>query len=160
VALGERMTGGPMVDEGLGLVYVVMWSGRVVALDAHSGAIRWDIYVAGGSETSPALSLKQDLLYVGSFDGSFDALDASTGEVHWKMQVQSPVTASPVIVQGEMQSWVILASQGGKSLIFDSYSGKLLYWWNLGELRAGPVVAHGVLYQSSLGDQGLFALKL
>jgi outer membrane protein assembly factor BamB len=160
VALRERMTGGPMVDEGLGLVYVVMWSGRIVALDAHSGAIRWDVHVAGGSETSPALSIKQNLLFVGSFDGSFDALDARTGQILWQIQIGSPVTASPVMVHGATQSWIILGSQGGKCLLLDSYSGKLLDWWNLGELRAGPVVAHGVLYQSSLGDQGLFAFLL
>jgi outer membrane protein assembly factor BamB len=160
IALGERLTGGPMVDEGLGLVYVVMWSGRVVALDAQSGAIRWDAHLAGGSETSPALSIKQNLLYVGSYDGSFDALDARTGQILWQIQIGSPVTASPVIVHGATQSWIILASQGGKCLLLDSYSGRLLDWWNLGELRAGPVVAHGVLYQSSLGDQGLFAFNL
>jgi eukaryotic-like serine/threonine-protein kinase len=160
IGLGERMTGGPMVDEVLGLVYVVMWSGRVVALDAHSGAIRWDVRVAGGSETSPALSEEQNLLYLGSFDGSFYALDARTGQTRWQIQAGSAVTASPIMVQGAVQSWIIVASEGGKCLFMDSYSGKLLYWWNLGELRAEPVVAQGVLYQASLGDQGLFAFRL
>jgi outer membrane protein assembly factor BamB len=160
MGLGERMTGGPMVDEVLGLVYVVMWSGRVVALDAHSGAIRWDVRVAGGSETSPALSEEQNLLYLGSFDGSFYALDARTGQTRWQIQAGSAVTASPIMVQGAVQSWIIVASEGGKCLFMDSYSGKLLYWWNLGELRAEPVVAQGVLYQASLGDQGLFAFRL
>jgi outer membrane protein assembly factor BamB len=160
VALHERMTGGPMVDEALGLVYVVMWSGRVVALGAHSGAIRWDVHLAGGSETSPALSKEQNLLYLGSFDGSFYALDARTGRAQWQMQVGSPVTASPVMVQGAIENWIIVASQGGICLLLDSRSGKRLYSWSLGELRAEPVVAQGVLYQASLGDQGLFAFRL
>src|SRR5712691_9385429 len=70
VALHERMTGGPMLDEALGLVYVVTWSGRVVALDAHSGKIRWDVHLPAGSESSPALSLdSHGMLYLGSFDG-------------------------------------------------------------------------------------------
>jgi eukaryotic-like serine/threonine-protein kinase len=160
VALRERMTGGPMVDEASGLVYIVTWSGRVVALDAHSGAIRWDVHLAGGSETSPALSKEQNLLYLGSFDGSFYALDARTGQTQWQIQVGSPVTASPVMVQGAIQRWIIVASQGGMCLLLDDRSGKRLYSWNLGEIHAEPVVAQGVLYQASLGDQGLFAFRL
>ncbi len=160
VALRERMTGGPMVDEALGVVYVVMWSGRVIALDAHSGAIRWDVRLTGGSESSPALSAEQNLLYLGSFDGSLYALDARTGKTEWHTPVGSPVTTSPVMVQTAAQSWVIVATQGGLCLILDGRSGKRLYSWSLGELRAEPVVAQGVLYQSSLGKQGLFAFKL
>jgi len=159
-ALRERMTGGPMVDEASGLVYIVTWSGRVVALDAHSGAIRWDVRLTGGSETSPALSIEQNLLYVGSFDGSFYALDARTGQTRWHIQAGSSVIASPVMVQGNGQSWIIVVTQGGECLLLDGRSGKRLYAWNLGEIRAEPVVAHGVLYQASLGDQGLFAIRL
>ena len=159
-ALHERMTGGPTVDEALGLVFVVMWSGRVVALDALSGAIRWDVHLAGGSESSPALSEKQGALYLGSYDGSLYAIDARTGQLHWHTLVGSAITASPVLVQAEAQSWVIVAAQGGMCLLLDGRSGKRLHTWNLGELRSEPVVAQGVLYQSSLGDQGLFALRL
>jgi len=159
-ALRERMTGGPMVDEASGLVYIVTWSGRVVALDAHSGAIRWDVRLTGGSETSPALSIEQNLLYLGSFDGSFYALDARTGRTQWHIQAGSSVIASPVMVQGKGQSWIIVVTQGGKCLLLDGRSGKRLYAWSLGEIRAEPVVAHGVLYQASLGDQGLFAIRL
>ncbi len=160
VALRERMTGGPTVDEALGLVYVVMWSGRVVALDAHSGTIRWDVHLAGGSESSSALSKEQNLLYLGSFDGSFYALNARTGKTQWQIQVGSPITASPVMVQGAIQSWIVVASQGGPCLLLDSRWGRRLHSWSLGELHAEPVVAHGVLYQASLGDQGLFAFRL
>lgn len=160
VALHERMTGGPMIDESSGLIYIVTWSGRVVALDAHSGAIRWDVHLVGGSETSPALSKEENLLYLGSFDGSFYALDAGTGQTQWHIHVGSPVTASPVMVQGAGRRWIIVAPQGGTCLILDSVSGKRLHSWNLGEIYAEPVVAQGVLYQASLGDQGLFAFKL
>ncbi len=160
VSLRERMTGGPMIDESSGLVYIVTWSGRVVALDAHSGEMHWDMHLVGGSETSPALSKEQNLLYLGSFDGSFYALDARTGQAQWQIHVGSPVTASPVMVQGAGQRWIIVATQGGTCLILDSGSGKLLHSWNLGEIHAEPVVAQGVLYQASLGDQGLFAFRL
>ncbi len=158
-ALGERMTGGPVLDEGSGLVYVVLWSGRVVALDAHKGVIRWDVHISSGSESSPALSEKEGVLYLGGFDGSLYALDARTGAVRWRIDAGSPVTASAVVVEAA-QDWVIVAAQGGMCLVLDGRSGKRLFSWSLGELRAGPVVAQGVLYQASLGKQGLFAFKL
>ncbi len=160
VALDERMIGGPLLDEASGLVYLVMWSGRVVALDAHTGAIRWDVHLPGGSESSPALSQRLNMLYIGGFNGSFYALDASTGKPNWRISLGSAITASPLVVQIGEQNWVVLASQSGPCQVVDANTGKQLYTWKLGELRADPIVAQGVLYQASLGDSGLFAFTL
>src|SRR6266581_4337230 len=160
VNVHERMTGGPMLDAALGLVYIVTWSGRVLAIDAHSGSIRWDFHIPGGSESSPALSLRPGILYLGSFAGYLYALDAATGRLTWRVKIGSAISTSPVVVQAAAQDWVIAASQEGNCLILEARNGKQLYTWRLGELRAAPIVAHDVLYQASLGDQGLFALKL
>ena len=160
IALDERMTGGPMLDEALGLVYVVMWSGRVVALDAHTGTIRWDVHLAGGSESSPALSQRLGMLYIGGFDGVVDALDASTGRLYWQLSMGSAVTASPAVVQAGQQNWVIIALQQGLCQVIDAATGRQLYAWRVGEVRASPVIAQGILYQASLGDSGLFAFTL
>jgi eukaryotic-like serine/threonine-protein kinase len=160
VALHERMTGGPVLDEALGLVYIVTWSGRVVAIDSHSGRIGWDTRISGGSESSPALSLRAGLLFAGSYDGYLYAFDASSGKLRWRTQLGSAVTASPLVVQAASQDWVIAASQAGSCVILDAHSGKQLDAWRLGELRAAPVVAQGTLYQASLGDRGLFAIGL
>ena len=160
VNVHERMTGGPMLNAALGLVYIVTWSGRIVAIDAHSGSIRWDFHISGGSESSPALSFRLDMLYLGSFAGYLYALDASTGRLNWRMPVGSAISASPMVVQVAVQDWVVAASQDGNCLILDAGSGKQLRTWKLGELRAAPVAANGVLYQASLGDQGLFAIRL
>src|SRR5437588_2091868 len=160
VNVHERMTGGPMLNAALGLVYIVTWSGRIVAIDAHSGSKRWDFHISGGSESSPALSLRLDMLYLGSFAGYLYALDASTGRLNWRMPVGSAISASPMGVPVAVQDWVVAASQDGNCLILDARSGKQLRTWKLGELRAAPVAANGVLYQASLGDQGLFAIRL
>ncbi len=160
VNVHERMTGGPMLDAALGLVYIVTWSGRVLAIDAHSGSIRWDFHIPGGSESSPALSLRPGILYLGSFAGYLYALDAATGRLTWRVKIGSSISTSPVVVQAAAQDWVIAASQEGNCLILDARNGKQLHTWRLGELRAAPIVAHDVLYQASLGDQGLFALQL
>src|SRR5712692_67100 len=160
VALHGRMTGGPLLDEALGLVYIVTWSGRVVALDSHSGSIRWEMHISGGSESSPALSPQAGLLFTGSYYGYLYALDASSGKMIWRKQLGSAVTAAPLVVKASAQDWIIAASQAGRCVILDAHSGKQLYAWRLGELRAAPVVANGTLYQASLGDQGLFAIGL
>ena len=149
-----------MLDEALGLVYMVTWSGRVVALDAHSGSIRWDYHIPGGSESSPALASRTGMLYLGSFDEYLYALDVSTGRLHWRVPVGSAVTASPVAIQAEVQDWLVVNSQDGNCLLVDAHNGKRLDSWRLGELRAAPIVANGILYQASLSDQGLFAFKL
>lgn len=159
-ALHERMTAGPMLDEARGLVFVVTWSGRVVALDARTGQRRWEAQLPAGSESSPALSQQLNMLYLGSFNGSMYALDVSSGQVRWHTPVGSAVTASPVVVQTATQSRLIVATLGGSCLMMDARTGSQLYTWRLGELRAAPVVAQGVLYQLSLGDQGLFAFTL
>lgn len=156
----ERMTGGPVLDSALGLVYALTWSGQILAFDVRSGALRWHTSLPGGSESSPALFEEGQALYLGGFDGALYAVDAATGRVRWRMATGSPVTASPLVVQGTARSVVIAATQGGLCMMLDARSGQLLDSWDLGELRAPPVVAQGILYQSSLGKQGLFAFKL
>ena len=159
VALPERVTGGPLFDQALGLVYLVTWSGHVAAFAASTGKAQWDIHLPAGSESSPALS-PGNILYLGGFDGYLYALDAATGRLRWRSFMGGAITASPLVVQGTTRILVIVASRAGVCSIADALSGKILYTWQLGELRASPVVARGVLYQASLGDRGLFAFQL
>ena len=159
-AIQERMTGGPMVDEVLGLVYVVTWSGRVVAFAAKTGKLRWNAQVPGGSESSPALSLHLNTLYIGGFAGKLYAFAADSGRLSWQTAMGSALVAAPTVVQLQGQDWVIEATQGGVCVIADARNGARLYTWQLGELRTEPVVANNTLYQASLGDRGLFALGL
>src|SRR5579872_1961326 len=158
--LRERMIGGPVLDETLGLVYVVTWSGRIAALDMHTDAERWNYYLPGGTQSSPALSLEAGLLYIGGYNGSMYALDAHTGRLRWSVAMGSPVTAPPVVIATATQLLLIVATQGGMSVVLNAQTGQQRSALHLGELRAAPIVAQGILYQASLGDQGLFAFKL
>ena len=159
-AIGERMTGGPMVNEALGLVYVLTWSGRIIAFDAQSGKLRWDASIPGGTEASPALSSRLNTLYIGGFDGNLYAFSAHTGEFLWRVNMGSAIVAAPAVVQSVGKTWVIVETQGGDCIIVHAQNGTHLYDWQLGELQASPVVANNTLYQASIGDHGLFAVRL
>lgn len=158
--LRERMIGGPVLDETLGLVFIVTWSGRIVAFDMHSGAVRWNFYLPGGTQSSPALSLQASLLYIGGYNGTMYALNARTGQLRWQAAMGSAINAPPVVLASSTQLLLIVATQGGMSVILNAQTGQQRSALHLGELRAAPIVAQGILYQASLGDAGLFAFKL
>ena len=160
VNLHERMTGGPLLDVAQRVVYVVTWSGKVVALDMRSGALRWRFQMASGSQASPALDQQAGVLYAGDYGGDLYALDAATGQTRWLISVGSSLNTAPLVLQTVRQTWLALAAQGGLLQILDAHSGQQLATWKLGELRASPAVAQGVLYQASLGDRGIFAFQL
>lgn len=160
VSLHERMTGGPLVDRVSGLVYVVTWSGRLAAFDQHSGKQRWFISLPTGSEASPALAQNLHTLYIGGYDGNLYALDARTGQILWHRATGGAIAVAPTVLQTTLYTWLIVASQSGNYLILDARTGKQLYSWKLGELRTTPIVTAHMLYQASLGDQGLFAFML
>ena len=160
VNLHERMTGGPLLDLALGVVYLVTWSGKVVALDMRSGAARWQYQMASGSQASPALDQQAGLVYNGDYGGNLYALDAATGQMRWHSYSGSSLNSAPLVVQTLRQTWLAVAAQDGQLQLVDAHSGQQLAMWQLGELRAPPVVAQGLLYQVSLGDRGVFAFQL
>jgi len=160
VNLHERMTGGPLLDVARGLVYIITWSGRVVAFHMRAGTLRWQLQMASGSQGSPALDERAGILYTGDYGGDLYAIDAATGLARWRVPVGSSLNTSPLVLQTRTQTWLALAAQSGQLLLVDAQSGQQLATWKLGELRTSPVIAQGVLYQASLGDRGLFAFKL
>jgi len=160
VNLHERMTGGPLLDVARGVVYLMTWSGKVVALDMRSGAVRWQFQMAGGSQASPALDQQEGVLYTGDYNGDLYALDASTGQARWHRSVGGSLNTAPLVLRMSQQTWLALATQDGQLQLLDAHSGRQLAAWKLGELRASPVEAGGVIYQASLGDRGIFAFQL
>ena len=160
VNLHERMTGGPLLDVALGVVYLATWSGKVVALDMRSGAQRWQYQMASASQASFALDARTGALFTGDYNGDLYALNAATGQLRWHTSAGSSINTSPVVLQTSQHTWLALATQGGQLQLREAQSGQLLTVWKLGELRASPVEAQGVLYQASLGDRGLFAFQL
>ena len=65
----------PLVANGL--VYFGDWNGKVWALDAQTGAVRWTHQIDG--EVKGGLALDGDTVYVGSYDHHVYAFDAHNG---------------------------------------------------------------------------------
>ncbi|MDI6782812.1 MAG: PQQ-binding-like beta-propeller repeat protein [bacterium] len=91
-----------------GLVIAASGKGTVYAVDAESGALRWQ-FRAGESLlrmspyqanyatifSSPVVSGK--IVYLGGSDGNFYALDLLTGNRVWKQDFESPLLSTPAI---------------------------------------------------------------
>jgi len=82
-----------------GTVYVISYSGSLVAIDGVSGSVHWTFTPAEGplwTPMTPAIGLNGDV-YVGSLDGYFYAVDSSTGALVWSNPTGLPINDSPAI---------------------------------------------------------------
>ena len=78
-----------------GVVYVGGESGVVEALDAATGAVRWQHTVDGSVDSAPAIA--EGAVYVTTEKGNVYALRASDGALAWKYTDGGLVYASPVV---------------------------------------------------------------
>ena len=150
-----RLIGFPATNRGValldGLVYAGSLDGALIALDAQTGAVRWEVKVAdngtGHSITAAPLAIK-DKIIIGvsggeaGIRGFVDAYDAKTGRRAWRIYT--------VPAKGEpgSETWAgDSATHGaGATWLTGSYDPELnlLYWgtgnpgpdWN-GDARAG-----------------------
>jgi len=111
--LGELSAACPAVVNGM--VYATVLArrggggGRIVALTAAHGAIRWSRDVSSRTESSPLVD--HGKVFFGSESGKVYALNAHNGNVLWTYQAPGAVKASP--------------SLSGGVLYFGDYSGNL-----------------------------------
>ena len=150
-----RFIGFPPVNRGVAIlddtVYVATLDAHLVALDAKSGAVRWDVVVAdnktGHSMTLAPLALDGRIIVGPSggeagIRGFLDAYDAKTGQRLWRYwTIPGPGEAGHETWGGD--SW---KTGAGPTWLTGSYDPELnlLYWgvgnpgpdWN-GDLRPG-----------------------
>ena len=150
-----KYLGFPPVNRGVAILdetlYVGTLDAHLVALDAKSGAVRWDVVVAdnktGHAITVAPLALKGKVV-VGisggeaGIRGFLDAYDAKSGERLWRFQT-IPGPGEPGNETWGGDSW---KTGGGPTWVTGSYDPELnlLYWgignpgpdWN-GDVRPG-----------------------
>jgi len=148
VCCGQVNRGVAILDE---LVFVGTVDAHLIALDAKTGTVRWDVIVAdyktGHSLTAAPLALK-DKVVVGMAGGEFgvrgfvDAYDAKTGKQAWRFWTV-PVKGEPGSETWGGDSW---KNGSAATWVTGSYDPELnlVYWgtgnpgpdWN-GDVRPG-----------------------
>jgi outer membrane protein assembly factor BamB len=156
---GGRIDGVPTLAHGLVCVGVEdgPYAGSVYVLDERTGAVRLRILTVGQGSAPPAVV--NGVVYVGSSDGIFSAQDASTGAVRWREQTSGSVNGSPAVANG-----VVYVGTGRSLVALDASTGALRWQFQSSGpdpsyfAFSTPVVANGVVYAASEGDQSLYAL--
>jgi len=131
-------------------VYLATWRGRLFALDAATGAPRWQRTLGQGrpgegSEAAPALS--GSLLVAGSYQGTLYALDAHSGTDRWQFQAGGPLV-SPAALSDDT---AYCASEDGALYAVDATGGRLRWRLALGEMRGAPALVDSLLTIGTLG---------
>ena len=124
-----------------GLVYVGDWNGKVWALDAQTGDVRWTHQVDG--KVKGGLTKGGDTVYVGSYDHHVYAFDARTGAERWRSGAQQRLGpagnfySTPAVAYGR----VYIGSTDGKVYSFGATSGTLRWSYGTGGyVYASPAV--------------------
>lgn len=142
-ALPTGIYGTPVVTGGL--VYVGTYSGKVYALNAANGALRW-VYPREGYEVIGAivggLVVAEGTIYVGSSDGRVYALDAAFGDRKWQFDTGGKVWASVAVRDGV----VYVSNFAGKLYALSGRDGKEL--WKF-EAPAG-IASSPVIFEDSV----------
>ena len=155
--ISSRTTDGTTVYVG------VDGASRVVALDAHTGAVRWTRSIGSqqtGSTDGFGVALVGGTVFASSAEGHVRALDAVTGAVKWAVQASGPVYGG-VAVTG---SAVLLATSGDSGVVEarSPSSGALLWSTTVSGhccMVQAPTVAAGVAYVTTLGQSAAHDLS-
>jgi 5-hydroxyisourate hydrolase-like protein (transthyretin family) len=125
----------------------VSGSGELYAIDASTGALKWNDTIGGEVGSSPAVY--NNTVYVGNYDNNLYALNATTGTKLWNYTTGGLVDSSPAAANGA----VYVGSYDGNLYAIDASTGALK--WNDtigGEVASSPAVANGVVYVGSYND--------
>lgn len=142
-----------------GQLYFGSGDGNVYALDAKTGALKWNFATGNVVHASPAIA--DGVLYIGSWDHFFYALDANTGALKWKFRTgedneihnQEGIQSSAVVA-GNL---VYFGCRDAHLYALNAKTGALAWSYNNdGNWVIGsPAVSRGIVYWAT-SDSGLF----
>lgn len=142
----------PLVVDGR--VYVGDWRGRVYALDARTGKVRWTFQ--GKGRIKGGITMSGNRLYAGTYDGYLYALRAKDGKVVWRTRSQDRLGgrgqfySTPAVGYGR----VYVGSTDGKLYSFGAGSGTLRWSRGLGGfVYASPAVWQKTVYAGAYGGR-------
>jgi outer membrane protein assembly factor BamB len=167
VDIKEPITGGVAYDAASQTAIVSTRSGRIVAVDAQTGAQRW-VQQLSGSVLTPAL-IHNNRVVLSANDGFLHGLSLQTGQSIWQFATQVPAisvrgSAKPTLLDNNT---ALLATADGRVHAVSIESGVPLWSRRIGlgmgssevermsDMDAMPVVDNGQLYAISYSGQML-----
>lgn len=128
--------------------------GRVTAIEAASGRVRWTAELGAPVPATPAAA--EGRLFVPTAGGRLVALEAATGEVLWALEAASPLVrfAAPSVAGG----LVVVGASDGRMRALEAATGEERWSFRTdGNFAAAPLLTPGVVYAGAL-DRMLYAL--
>lgn len=121
-----------------GLVVFGTNSGRVFALDARTGDVRWARRQKGEIAATPAITA--DAVYMASMDGILQAYGLG-GTRRWQFSTgSSPIESSPLVVDG----LVYIGAHNGRLYAIDARTGRLRWSYQApGAIKGSAALADG-----------------
>jgi alcohol dehydrogenase (cytochrome c) len=102
---GQGYTGGGVeVDSGGA-------PGAVRALDALTGAVKWNFPLHAGASSTGVLATAGGVVFASSNDGNLIALEARTGKDLWHYYTGANIVASPMAYAAGGKQYIAIASQ-------------------------------------------------
>jgi len=124
ISMGEALTGGPGIGEGL--LFVATREAELVALDKNNGAERWRQRISSEMLAAPVVA--GDLLVVQTIDGRISVYKTATGKKLWSYGRSIPKltlrgTSQPLVVN----EIVLAGFSDGRLLSLNLATGELLW---------------------------------
>lgn len=147
---GDRLISSPLVAGQQ--VVIGTWNGRVEALDATTGALRWSYNVnqalkpgspQDGIAGTPATA--GDALVIGTYSGNVLALGQGDGQLRWAHAIDAPVLDVPVVA-GD----TLYVSGGQAVYALSTADGSQRWRLALGEIRGGLALGPDRLYAATV----------
>ena len=90
------LTAPPSATAALGttLVVIAQQDGRLVAIERATGAVRWNVALAGAAR---GVAAEPPMVYAGLANGSFCAFDDRNGRERWCFALRTPASGDPVV---------------------------------------------------------------
>ncbi|MEZ5402468.1 MAG: PQQ-dependent dehydrogenase, methanol/ethanol family [Bryobacteraceae bacterium] len=104
---GEGYTGGGQeIDAKIGT------PGAVRALDALTGATKWNYPLHTGSASTGVLATAGGVAFASSADGNLIALDSATGKYLWHYNTGASIASAPISYAVDGKQYVAISAQG------------------------------------------------
>jgi outer membrane protein assembly factor BamB len=94
----DYLKSSPVVHDSV--LYVGSGNGKLYAVDAKTGALKWTFASGGMIRSTPLVHGAH--VYVGSWDGKLYCVDRQSGHETWSYQTKDAVQASPAYADGKI----------------------------------------------------------